>query len=1146
MLGARKWSVSLACMLLAAVVLVLAVPHSGMAQVLYGSIIGDLKDSTGASLPGANIVITNKGTGLTRETVSDATGHYNLPDLPAGTYTIKVSQQGFKAFEQTAVTVSANGVSRVDVTLEVGNIGETVTVNAEPPKLQTDTAEVHENLEAKELVNAPVPLGRNYQQMYRVLPGFAPPINSHSVPSNPSRSLEFTVNGTSDDQNNTRIDGVSTANVQLPHVASYVPTLEAIDEVNVVTSSMSAEQGLAGGAAINVRTKSGSNAYHGSGFEYFTNQDLKAWPMRFGDAALNTGPKPEASYNQYGGTVGGKVIENKVFFFVSYEGTRDHRVVDRTDTIPTPGMLRGDFQSSESPIYDPLSGNADGSGRTQFQVFPGDPNYSLCDTATNPQCLNIIPAARMNPIAQEIASHIPANNIDRESRNWFSQAPYKFDRQQVDTKVDYNVNSKFNLAGTFGVLHWKTSVPTIFGDEAIGRPIGGSSNPGHGHGNIYRTTIMGTYIFSPTFLMDAHFGYAKQVTNSEQPGLGTNVGSDVLGIPGTNGSRLFESGWPTFEFEDFATVGVNENFMPYFRHDPQSQYVVNFNWLKNKHSIRFGADFYRAGLNHAQAEFITGGFGAQGGFGFDRGITERCEVIDAASGNCQQTSDGSRSNSAAAFVLGLAARAGRTLQVPDEYSVRSKPFSFYVRDRWTVGDNLTLDYGTRWEYFPIPTRPDRGIERYDPTTNKVLLCGVGDVPKDCGIKASKTLFAPRLGAAYRLHDTWVLRAGWGLTNDPYYGIEIVRANYPILTQLNLESPDGLTPIASLSTGLPAITVPDPGNGIIDIPSNYAWAGYPKDLDRGYIQSWNITVQRELPWKFTGQIGYVGTHTTRQLGIRDINAGQIIGAGEEGKPLQAAYGRTATTYFLQPVGSQQYHSMQAQLHRRFSDGLSLAVNYTLAKGKSDNENSSFTPAVQALAYSSRNYALISTDRTHNLGITNSWELPFGPERRWLHDGGVLSYIVGGWQVNNTFSMISGPPFSVFADDTSLNLPGSTQTADQVKPVVKLGGVGSDHPYYDPSSFAEVNEARFGNTGYNILRAPGVFNWDFGLTREFPIHGDTKLQFRMEAFNFTNHPHLGIPDNNVGDGSDFMTITGVQDLAREGIDERQFRLGFRLVF
>ncbi len=1153
--GTRRRTALRTYLSLGVLALIVLVPRHATAQVLYGSVLGDVKDATGGALPGASLVITNTGTGLSREAVTDAAGHFTFSNLPAGVYSLKANQQGFKAFEQKEVTVTINNVTRVDVTFEVGAMTDTVTVNAEPPKLQTDTAEVHQNLVAADLTNLPVPLGRNYQQIYRMLPGFAPPASSHSVPTNPSRSLEFTVNGTSDDENNTRIDGVSTANIQLPHVSSYVPTLESIEEVNVVTSSMDAEQGLAGGAAINVQTKSGTNAVHGSAFEYFTNQHLKAWPMRFGDAALNTGDKPNASYNQYGGSVGGPIKRNKAFFFISYEGTRDHRVVDNTVTVPLPAMLRGDFSGSPTPIYDPLSGNADGTNRTQFQVFPGDPNYALCNTATNPGCLNIIPAGRMDPIAQKIAGYIPANNLDRDSRNYFIQAPFESDRRQLDTKVEYNVNNRFNLAGTFGVLHYLTSVPTVFGDQAVGPPIGGSSNPGHGNGNTYRLTVMGTYIFSPTFLMDAHFGWAKQITASEQPGLGTNIGSDVLGIPGTNGPRQFESGWPTFQFEgdngDFATVGVNENFMPYYRHDPQSQYVVNFNWLKNKHNVRFGADFYHMALNHAQAEFITGGFGAQGGFGFNRGITERCEAVDPATGNCQQTSDGSRYNSAAAFVLGQASSAGRTLQVPDEYHVLAHPYSLYVRDRWAIGDNLTLDYGTRWEYFPIPTRPDRGIERYDVTTGKVLLCGVGAVPEDCGIKVSKTSFAPRLGLAYRIGDKWVVRTGYGLTNDPYYAMELIRANYPILTQIDLESPDGLTPAATLPGGIPGFQVPAPGNGVIDIPSNYAWGGYPKTLDRGYIQSWNVTVQRELPWHFTGQVGYVGTHTTRQLGLFDINAGQVIGAGESGKPLNQLYGRTAATVFLQPVGRGNYRSMQAQLQRRFANGLSLGVSYTLSRAKSDNENSSWfvggdSSKTQAVAYMSRNYALTTTDRTHNVGITNVWQLPFGPGRRWLSEGGVVSYIAGGWQVNNMISIFSGPPFSVFADGTSLNLPGSNQTADQVKPVVKLGGAGSGTPYYDPTSFAEVNEARFGNTGYNVLRAPGAFNWDFGLTREFGITSGVKLQFRLEAFNFTNTPHLGIPDNNVSDGEDFMTITGVQDLAREGIDERQFRLGFRLAF
>jgi Carboxypeptidase regulatory-like domain len=1145
--GARRRGTGLRYPVLAAFVLLLAVPCDGVAQVLYGSILGDVKDATGASLPGTVVIITNPATNFSRQAVADNEGRFNLSDLPAGVYNFKATQQGFKTFEQSAVTVSINRVTRVDVTLQIGSIGDTVTVSAEPPQLQTDTSEVHVNLTAAELTNLPVPLGRNYQQVYRMLPGFAPPVNSHSIPTNPARSLEFTVNGTSDDQNNTRIDGVSTTHIQLPHVVSYIPTLESIQEVNVVTNSMDAEQGLAGGAAVNVQTKSGSNVIRGSGFEYHTNEHLKAWPMRFDDAALNTGDKPKMSYNQYGGTVGGPIRKNKAFYFVSYESTRDHKTVDRTVTVPLPAMLRGDLSQSPTPIYDPLSGNADGSGRTQFRVQPGDANFALCNTAANPNCLNIIPAARMDAIAKKIAAFIPANNLDRERDNYFVSGPFAFDRHQVDSKIDYNVNSKFNLIGTFGVLHYRTSVPTVFGDTAVGRAIGGSSNPGHGHGNTYRLTVMGTYAFSSTFLVDAHYGWARQGTASEQPGLGRNVGSDVLGIPGTNGTRQFESGWPTFEFEDFATVGVNENFMPYYRRDPQSQYVVNFNLMKRTHNIRFGGDIYRMALNQAQAEFITGGFGAQGGFGFDRGITLRCEALDPASGNCEQTSRSSRYNSVAAFLLGQASRAGRTLQVPDEYHIRAWLFSGYARDRWTPTGKLTIDYGTRWEYFPVPSRPDRGIERYDVETGKVLLCGVGSIPGDCGFEVSKARFGPRLGVAYRLSNKMVARAGYGLTNDPYEAMELIRANYPILIQVKLESPDGLTPARAMAQGIPAIQVPAEGNGILDIPSDYAWTGYPKKLDRGYIQSWNLTVQRELPWSFTGQIGYVATRSVRQLGLVDINAGQVIGAGESGRPLLTEFDRTASTVLLQPVGTGRYDSMQAQLARRFVAGLALNINYTWGKAISPNENSSFTPNVQAIAYLDRNRALISTDRTHNVGITNVWQLPFGEGRRWLNDKSVASHILGGWQINNMVSMMSGPPFTVGADGTSLNLPGSNQTADQVKATVeKLGGVGRSTPYYDPTAFAEVTAARFGNTGYNMLRGPGLFNWDFGLQREFSLSGSLRLQLRLESFNFTNTPHLARPDGFVGDGEDFMTITSVQDLGREGIDERQFRLGVRFVF
>ncbi len=607
----KRVAVALCSLASVAVALALAFPATAEAQVLYGSIVGNVKDPSGAAVPRATVTVTNKGTNLTREAVTDESGGYSLTDLQTGAYTLRISQPGFKTFEQTDVVVSLNTVNRVDITLQVGEVSETVTITGEAAILQTETSEVHADLVATELENLPVPLGRNYQQIFKTLPGFSPPVNSHSIPTNPARSLEFNVNGTSDNQNNTRVDGVSTYNVLLPHVVSYIPTLESLQEVNIVTNSFDAEQGLAGGAAINLQSKSGTNQMHGSLFEYHSDNHLKAWPDQIDDPELNTGNKPKLVYNQFGGTVGGAIKKDKLFYFVSYEGTFDHRAVERRVTVPSAAMKKGDFSGSDTPIYDPLTGNADGTGRTQLSVSPGDPNYSLCNTATNPQCLNILPAARLDSIALKLAALIPDPNLPGTRNNYYVAAPFAFNRHQVDTKINYNATPKLNLIGTFGVLHYRTSVPTVFGDELVGRPIGGSSNPGHGHGETYRFTVMGNYTFTPNVVFDAHFGWARQGTASEQPGLGKNIGSEVLGIPGTNGPRAFESGWPEFEFngaDDYATLGVDNNFMPYYRHDPQYQYVANLSWIKGKHNLRFGTDLYHMGINEAQAEFLFGAY----------------------------------------------------------------------------------------------------------------------------------------------------------------------------------------------------------------------------------------------------------------------------------------------------------------------------------------------------------------------------------------------------------------------------------------------------------------------------------------------------------------------------------------------------------
>lgn len=1143
-----------------AVLFAVSASTPGSAQVLYGSLIGNVTDPNGAAVPGAEVVATNQNTGVAKTTKTDSGGGYQFIDLQPGTYAVKVSFSGFKTLERHDLPVALNNITRADLALEVGNIQEAITVTGEAPVLQTDRAETRSEIGSVELQNLPVPFGRNYQQLYRTLPGVSPPFNSHSVPTNPSRSLEFHVNGTSDDQNNTRIDGVSSTTVQLPHIVSYIPALESIEEVNVVTSSFDAEQGLAGGAAISVQIKSGTNQIHGSGFEYHSNQHLKAWPESVPAGEVN---KPKLVYNQFGGTIGGPIKKDKLFYFVSYEGTYDHRNVQKKITVPTDAMKGGDFSSFLDGgilIYNPytdLSGTklADPSARVPFAG-------------------NIIPKSLLGTpsalIAQKMNALWPEPNLPGVKNNYFASGGFAFDRNTLDTKVNWNVSNKMSVFGRFSFLHYTDFTPTVFGTAMQGTPIGGSSNPGNGHGNTYSSTFGGTYSFTPSLVLDAYFGFTHQGTISEQQGLGKNIGLDVLGIPGTNGTRKFESGWPEFQFNggtsDFATAGNDTNFMPYYRHDPQYQYVANLSWVHNTHDVRFGGDIYRQGLNQTQAEWIGGGtfYGSQGGFDFGQETTALC--IDPPL--CTTSSTTNRANSYASFLLGLADQASKSVEFPDQYSIRSMLYSAYIRDRWNVTPKLTLNYGMRWEYFPYPTRTNRGLERYDPNTNLVLICGQGQVSGNCGVDISKTRFSPRLGIAWRPTDTFVIRAGFGMTNDPYEGLELLRNNYPIMEPFGLQTPNNFTVATSLAQGLPSISAPViPSSGMLPIPSNIGFEGYPKNLDRGYIESWNFTLQKELGLGFTGQAAYVATRSVRQLGFIDINASQIPYTNLDTEPLYQKWGRTAATTFLEPLGTGHYDSFQGSLQRRFANGLMLNVNYTWGKSINFVDASSGTPNIQSQSYLNLNRAPTGFDIPHNLAVSSVWDLPFGHNRRWLAASGALTPIVSGWQINNVISAFSGTPFNV-TGDCSPAWPGNSPT--MINTIGSPKRIGSKSGYwYDPFAFAETFDPNnpgtclagaLGTSGFNNLRGPGVFNWDFGLFRDFAVTERFHIQFRAEAFNFTNTPHWANPDNAIGDANSidqrtgrvtdpgaFMTLdNGVNDLAREGIDERQFRLGLRISF
>jgi hypothetical protein len=1008
-----------------AILLTMFLAPASFAQVLYGSIVGNVNDNSNAVVAGATVKITNKATNQIRETVTNESGGYTFTAVQTGTWEISVSKQGFKTVTNANIIVTLNNITRSDMSLEVGQVVDTVNVTADAGLLQTDRSEVRAELNSQTLQNLPIPPGRNYQQLFRTLPGITPPTNAHSIPTNPSRALQYNVNGTTSSSNNVRIDGASQYNIFLPHVTAYVPSLEAIETVNVVTNNFDAEQGLAGGAAVNVQIKSGTNQLHGSAFEYHDNHLTKARPWALTPINGVAQDKPKRVYNQYGGTLGGPIIKDKLFYFVSYEGTKDRQLGARFQTVPTAEMRAGDLSGGAVSIYDPATGDAIGQNRVAF---------------ANAR----IPDSRISPLAKLILKDVPLPNRSGFTNNLYATAPTSYDKWTIDSKVNYNFNEKFTTYGRFSFLTYESLNPGAMG-LVDGQGVGNIGNTGKGSGNTYGVTVAGVYTFNTNFIVDANVGYTKQGTNSEQGFLDQNIGLDVLKIPGTNGTRDFEAGWPRFRIGGFSNLGVQDSFMPYYRDDPQWQYVSNFNWTRRNHNIRFGFDFANQTLNHLQAEWNGGGNAepGSGGFIFGNGPTQLCTAV-RTDGTCSGFSAGAdRFNSLATFLLGYHTGAGRTLLVEPPIIFKAKAYSFYVRDGWQARPNLTLTFGTRWEYYPLPQREDRGIERYDIATNTMKVCGVGSVPKDCGISLSKKLFSPRIGIAWRLGDSFVVRTGYGLTWDPISLARTFRTNYPMLLAFNIVPANSLAPAGLLKDGIPPSPAPNISSGTVAVPNNVNVLTLGDRFDRPYIQSWNLVLERKVGWGFIASAGYVATRTTRGSGQININA-QRVGGGQASQPLFQKFGRAASTSLQNGFASSHYDSLQTSLKRRFSNGLQLEASYTWSKviglnniGR-DNDGGL---AINDLNYLDLNRGLLSFDIPHNFQVTGAWELPFGKGKRWAGDNRVASALAGGWQLSWLFSAFSGTPFSVSASGTSLNASGNNQRADLIGPVVKLGGFGT---------------------------------------------------------------------------------------------------------
>ncbi|MBM3728930.1 MAG: TonB-dependent receptor [Acidobacteria bacterium] len=1079
------------CSLGLAGLLFTARPLSG--QILYGSVVGVIEDSTGGALPNAKVTITNQGTGLALETVTGPAGSFTILNVPAGTWDASATLQGFKTQSRTGLMVTVNTVSRVNFSMEVGSLTEQITVSADVAQLQTDKADSHTELRSDLVRSLPLPGYRNYQSLINLVPGATPASFQNAVTDTPARSLRTNVNGTNASTNVTRIDGAASVNVWLPHHTGYVMPAEMVETVNVVTTAGEAEQGMAGGAAITLVTKSGTNALHGSAFWFHDNQRLRARNFFFTPTTV----KPVSIYNNFGGTIGGPVVKNKLFYFYSYDNTKQRTGGFGRYSVPTADIRTGNFSATGRDIFDPLTGNAaTGTGRARF---PG----------------NIIPASRISPIAQKIQSYYPAPNAAGPLNNYAIGATPQLNRDYNDAKVNYQRNSNHMIWGRYGVMNALAGGRGIFG-EGVGPSPG--ADPGFGDTRIQNASAGHNYTISPNVLLDGVIGYNRL----DQTVRGQDYGKDfsaALGIPGLGGPDPRQLGFPNINVNGYTGFGV-PGWMPLDRVEESYTTTHTLRWIRGSHNFAFGFDGVLHKLTHWSPHL---GFGPRGTFNFNGGATGNGSFNNF--------------NGYAAFLLGLPNLIQKSIQHV-MLTGREYQFGWYAQDRWQVTRKFTVNAGLRYEYYPLIGRSNgKGVERLDPEANLVYLGGRGTVPRNAGFSVSKRLFAPRLGLAYRLDDKTVIRTGYGLNYSPLPWSRPLQGMYPLTVSFNFPAANENVSVRSLAEGVPPVIGPDLSSGVVSLPAAAAMRSpYPGKITRGYIQSWNFTVERRLPGSFVASAAYVGTQVTHQSADRDINSGQVLGAGNAGRPYSARFGRNIATSMWDGYLSSNYHSLQTSV-RRQAKGLTVQGAYTWSKAinMTDDEGWAGVTYNWGPAFK-RNRAAAGYDRTHVFQMGYVYELPFSAT-------GPLKHVVGGWSISGVTAAFTGTPFTPSAPGGTLNLPGNLQTADQVKSeVIRLEAIGSDGTFYDRSAFQAIpagQAPRFGSMGRNSLRNPGVLRQDLVLSKDLRFLEKVVATFRAEAYNFTNSRlSTGFASSDVTNPNFLRVLSAV--------DERQVRFGLRFGF
>ncbi len=1129
--------------LLSCIVLLLVLPVLVTAQSFTGTITGVITDSSGAVIPGASVTATNTGTNARSTAQTDSSGNYTIPLLPRGDYRLEVAAPGFKRIVREGIVLQIQQAARLDLTLTVGEVAETVLVTAEVATIETEGATLSKVVDNRAITNLPL----NTRNVYSLV--FLTPGVTGSV-GNSYGEMRYSVNGARPRTMDTMIDGVSAAHPTVNgfNGISVFPSVDAIEEFKLLGADYPAEFGRSLGSVLNIVFKSGTNQWHGSAYEFLRNSKLDA-----NDFFSNSLRRPLGSFkrSQFGGVLNGPVIKDKTFFMVSFEALRARTSDSTRVSVPTPLERTGDFSETRTltgqqiVIYDPFTTRANPAGSGFIRsAFPG----------------NRIPAGRFDPVAVNVTKYYPLPNTppsgqSNNQQNYANSGSRPLDMTQSDYRVDQVISATQRVFGRYST-RLNDDKASIFFPSDIAIAEGRINQEDHVHGGVvdYNNTL------SPTTILTARLGFARTLFVFANQGLGFQPSS--LGLPAYIDAGVDQFLFPTFSVTDYRGLGTgdhrNNAFMTYTG-------VASVTKVMGKHNMRIGTDIRMMRVNVFEAR-------AAGTFNFNRGMTQ---------GPNPSQSSTTAGNGYASLLLGTG--SGGSLQANyKNVATHSMYYAGYFQDEWRVTPKLSLSLGLRWDidmprterfnrtnYFD-PKIPTPAAQAIPGITGGLVFVGVNGIPRT-QFTADRNNLAPRFGISWQVAPKTVIRAGYAHVFGPSQqaaagtiGTMGFRVDNTWVTSL-----DSITPNDLLSNPYPRGIAPVVGaaNGVMTQFGDRIEAT-TQDIVSPWTRQLNFNVQRELPFATTLEVAYVHTrgfylHRNDEggLSLNQLDPQHMaLGSALTTQVPNPFFGRfsggvlsnrtTSRAQLLRPypqftdiipiysVGASSfYHSLQVSASKRYSRGLQMQLAYTWAKSLDDGLSHQNSYDIRA------DRALSDIDVAHRAVIAGIYDMPFGRGRRWGSGWNKAADLaLGGWQINGITTLSTGTPIGISATNSAGIFNQAIRANSNGRSGALSGPVQSRlTAYFDKSVFSQPLQFTFGNMGPRVsdIRNDGIYNFDLSVFKNFRVVERVNVQFRVEALNAFNTPRFGGPNTTVTSSS-FGLITSQANAPR------QIQLGLKLLF